>query len=83
MQNPTSTRKVTATRHQSNVNNTFHKRKDYKAWFADSNSVIAYSSRKLFNDNKPKEKIFVGSCSSALDSPENKGPYGWGMQPLS
>lgn len=48
----------------------FHKRHDYQAGLADS--IIAYSSCNLFDENDLR-KIFVGSCSSAVDSPEKRG----------
>lgn len=61
----------------------FHKRQHYKAGLADSNSVIAYSSQKLFNDNEPKENYLLAAVVVLQTHLKIREPCGWGMQPLS
>lgn len=56
MQNPISTGSI-----KGMLTILFHKRQHYKAGLADSNSVIAYSSQKLFNDNEPKKNYLLAA----------------------
>lgn len=57
----------------------FHKRHDYQAGLADS--ITTYSSCNLFDENNLR-KILVGSCSSAVDSPEKRGALWWACLPF-